>query len=1019
MTICVLVLVLVSTTWGDFSDPGNWAAYDAGYNDGYSGGAFDGRYVYFAPLYHGSDWYSEVLRYDTCAGFENPISWEAYDPGAKGGYYGGAVFDGRYVYFVPYINADGHHGEVLRYDTTGDFGNQLSWAKYEVQALGYKGGYMGAVFDGQYIYFVPYADADMQAHGEVLRYDTSGVFSEAGSWTAYEPGANGVGSNPVGYHGAVFDNNRYVYFVPRSRGFDWHGEVLRYDIQGDFADVSSWGTFDVESLGYKGGYIGGTFDGRYVYFAPHRDGGSTTAHGEVARYDTNGTFDDPLSWIAYDPGANGVGTDPDGYYGAVYDGQEYVYFVPCWNGSIYHGEVLRYNTVGAFDDPGSWMTYDPGGQGVGTNPVGFTDCVFDNRYIYFVPNSRGTPWNREWHGEVLRYDTGVAEPEPCGKLLVRSWNGSDWDLYVMDEDGCNLQVIDDSSANTWGGEISPDGETVLYMFMNGSMYDFYKVPVTGGTPVLVAAGLTNESPLVAWGDTPDHFFYNLNTAGSCGNLQRETHRRALDGSVDEVVLSALNVYFTDVREDLGVMVCLDLIPAGCWAGNLALVTYNVDGTNRNILTETQDGKADVNPKISPDGQYLAYTKNEAGGYGNPHNIYRIRWDGTEQERVTNYVGDYKALYPVWGDNDNIFYSVGETLNEHNQVLRRYNISSGDDMVIPVCLPNCQPVDFLMVEQNTEPVADAGDNIQIASSEQAGTALCGSASDADEDGLQYRWLEGQQVLLDWTVVDPNGRACLDLGILPYLAIGNHPLTLEVTDGQATVSDEMILTIDNSPPEAQPAPSYQVVEVGIDPIVVVADVSDFDGDALTYQWRKDGITLDSGIVETIQGGGAVPVPDFYRSAGDPAFGVGLHEIELKVDDGINEPVSEIVCVEVTDTTQPSLSPIPSVTILWPPNHKLHEVTIWANAFDNGGGSIHLEVEVQSSEPADGDGDGSTIPDYYIDSVDDESGVIELRLRAERSGKGEGRIYTIIITATDASDNQSVAQVEITAPHDRRKK
>jgi len=322
-------------------------------------------------------------------------------------------------------------------------------------------------------------------------------------------------------------------------------------------------------------------------------------------------------------------------------------------------------------------------------------------------------------------------------------------------------------------------------------------------------------------------------------------------------------------------------------------------------------------------------------------------------------------------------------------------------------------------ENTAPVADAGENIQIVSSEQAGTVLCGSASDADEDALQYRWLEGEEVLLGWSDVDPNGRACLELGTLPYMAVGNHPLSLEVTDGQATVTDEMILTIDNSPPEAQPAPSSQVVEVGIDPIVVVADVSDFDGDTLTYEWRKDGIMLESGSVETVPGGGAVAIPDCNVPAGDERFGVGEHEIELKVDDGINEAVSEFVCVEVTDTTQPSLSPIPSVTILWPPNHKLHEVTIWANAFDNGGGSIHLEVEVQSSEPADGSGDGSTSGDYYIDSVDDETGVIGLRLRAERSGKGEGRIYTIIITATDECGNQSVAQVQITAPHDRRKK
>jgi hypothetical protein len=126
-----------------------------------------------------------------------------------------------------------------------------------------------------------------------------------------------------------------------------------------------------------------------------------------------------------------------------------------------------------------------------------------------------------------------------------------------------------------------------------------------------------------------------------------------------------------------------------------------------------------------------------------------------------------------------------------------------------------------------------------------------------------------------------------------------------------------------------------------------------------------------------------------------------------------------VEVTDTTAPSLGPIPSVTILWPPNHKLVPVTIAANAFDNGGGSITLDVTVESSEPPDADGDGNTIPDYYIDSVDNATGIIELRLRSERSGKGDGRVYTITITATDESGNSSTAILEIRVPHDKRKK
>jgi hypothetical protein len=107
-----------------------------------------------------------------------------------------------------------------------------------------------------------------------------------------------------------------------------------------------------------------------------------------------------------------------------------------------------------------------------------------------------------------------------------------------------------------------------------------------------------------------------------------------------------------------------------------------------------------------------------------------------------------------------------------------------------------------------------------------------------------------------------------------------------------------------------------------------------------------------------------------------------------------------------------------MLWPANHEMHAITIQANAFDNGGGVISLDVEIVSSELEDGIGDGSTEPDFEIVSVDNETGLIELKLRAERAGKGDGRTYEIVITATDESENQSVAIVEIFAPHDRRK-
>ena len=42
----------------------------------------------------------------------------------------------------------------------------------------------------------------------------------------------------------------------------------------------------------------------------------------------------------------------------------------------------------------------------------------------------------------------------------------------------------------------------------------------------------------------------------------------------------------------------------------------------------------------------------------------------------------------------------------------------------------------------------------------------------------------------------------------------------------------------------------------------------------------------------------------------------------------------------------------------------------------------------------------------------------LRAERSGKGSGRVYTVTYTATDASANGASASATVIVPHDHRK-
>ena len=119
------------------------------------------------------------------------------------------------------------------------------------------------------------------------------------------------------------------------------------------------------------------------------------------RYDTQGTFNSAASWQAYNAGANGVGNDLVGFYGGAFDGR-YIYFVSNRNSAGgYQGESMRYDTQSAFNSSASWQAFDPGANGVGTDPDGFHGAAFDGRYLYFVPFYDGSAY----FGEILRFDS--------------------------------------------------------------------------------------------------------------------------------------------------------------------------------------------------------------------------------------------------------------------------------------------------------------------------------------------------------------------------------------------------------------------------------------------------------------------------------------------------------------------------------------------------------------------------------------------------------------------------------------
>jgi hypothetical protein len=397
-----------ATVYGNLTNAGAWQSFDLAAVDqaagGFWGAAFDGRYLYLAPSAH-----HLFVRYDTQGPLDLASSYRSYDltavdPNATN--FAGAAFDGRYVYLIPHNN-----GMLVRYDTQQPFGAGIDAIDLTVLLKDMRAqGFAGSTIDptSGHLYLSPYTNAKMTYDGFVVRYAIGQAFDAGGSYdTAEESSLAG------GFFGAAFDG-RYVYFIPFYAGgtssamddcvncccqtYTWDtfaSVALRYDTQANIATPGAFSAVDLRKVnGAANGFTGAVFDGqRYLYYLPYANDGngscgccSCSGMGYVPsslllRYDTHGSFGDVEAgaYAAFDMSA--VKTDAGtvgGFFSGAFDGR-YVYLVSA-EGSL----VARFDTQGSLG-VASFETFDTSKLTPATGK--FSGAAFDGRYVYVVPST--------------------------------------------------------------------------------------------------------------------------------------------------------------------------------------------------------------------------------------------------------------------------------------------------------------------------------------------------------------------------------------------------------------------------------------------------------------------------------------------------------------------------------------------------------------------------------------------------------------------------------------------------------
>jgi predicted extracellular nuclease len=185
---------------------------------------------------------------------------------------------------------------------------------------------------------------------------------------------------------------------------------------------------------------------------------------------------------------------------------------------------------------------------------------------------------------------------------------------------------------------------------------------------------------------------------------------------------------------------------------------------------------------------------------------------------------------------------------------------------------------------------------------------------------------------------------------------------------------------------------------------------------YSYVFDGQTgyLDHGLASSSLLGHISGATIWHINADEPDLIDYDMTFKQDVQDAIFAPDAyrssdhDPVIVGICEATPPQVEIQLSQTVLWPPDHKYRRVNATVQASDNADPApVITLVSVTSDEPDDGEDDGNTVNDIVI--LNEYS----FRLRAERSGLGDGRVYTITYQVTDACGNVTLAEAFVTVP------
>ena len=239
------------------------------------------------------------------------------------------------------------------------------------------------------------------------------------------------------------------------------------------------------------------------------------------------------------------------------------------------------------------------------------------------------------------------------------------------------------------------------------------------------------------------------------------------------------------------------------------------------------------------------------------------------------------------------------------------------------------------------------------------------------------------------VGGNGVATCAPASGSSFAVATTTVTCTANDGQGnTATSSFTVKVADTTPPALTLPSN-----------ITVHASGAAGATVTY--ATSSLDLVAGVR-----------PVVCSSPSGGTFPLGTTTVTCTSSDLAGNTSRGLFTVTVTNVA-PVCSAIPSVSEIWPPNHRM--VPVGLTVTDADGDTVSINVTgIFQDEPTNTAGDGNTSSDAA------GVGTASPQVRAERSGTpkvpGNGRVYHIFYSATDQVGASCSAVAKVGVPHDQ---